>query len=78
MLHPAMTLCTIHSLGTFRGFNRLNFVGKIPFIAFDWVILIDRRLPSIVLNIVSIGTLSSIVAVLDMSYSRVKGHQMVL
>jgi hypothetical protein len=61
LLHPSMTLFTIHSHFAACSFNGLDLIGKIPIIAFDRFILILFGISPVVLNVMGVGTFVSFV-----------------
>ena len=61
MFHPSMTLVAVHSSRTLWSFNRLNFVLEVPMRTFFRFVMIHQWFSSIILNIMSIGAISSFV-----------------
>jgi len=62
MFHPPMAHGAIHSSRTFRKLNWLDLVRKVPIRTFLRLILVLRRLPPVVLNIMGVRTFSSVMA----------------
>ena len=62
VFHPPMTLITLHTRWTLWCLDGLYFILEVPMWTFLRFVVIHCRFPSKILNIVSIGTLSSIMA----------------
>jgi len=71
VLHPAMTFVAVHSSRTIACLNGLYFVEKVPMRAFLRLVVIQGRFSSVVLDIVSIGAISPVVALYHKKYSSV-------
>ena len=62
MLHPPMTLVTVHARRTFGSLDGLDFVLEIPMWTFFRFVVIYRRFSSVILDIMGVGAISPFVA----------------